>query len=288
VTAKLCDGVITTNGFIAAQAKAFAPELQTLIIPNFLNRRQQEYSNNIYNQKLKFRYRRDGRVHIGYFSGTPTHSKDFQVVDEALAATLRREPRHPAAHRWFFNALYRTSRFKSKIEQRPLQDFVSLQRYIGEVETNIAPLHKSLFTDCKSELKFFEAAITGTITIASRCFSFENNIRSGENGYLASGHEWAKTVEVCTALSRDWRSYAELAETGFREANQKYAWNRFGAIIHSTLLKSPNELGTRLNGDSTAVVKARATSTVGLNRLSKTRSYPKAAWFAPYHKKLLS
>jgi hypothetical protein len=56
---------------------------------------------------------------------------------------------------------------KDRIEVVPLQDFINLQRSIVEVEIHIAPLQDNVFTNCKSDLKFFDAAICGILTLAS-------------------------------------------------------------------------------------------------------------------------
>ena len=68
------------------------------------------------------------------------------------------------------------TKYRDRIEMFPLQDFLNLQRYVAQVEINIAPLQDNVFTNCKSELKFFEAAICGTLTLASPTFCFRNAI----------------------------------------------------------------------------------------------------------------
>ena len=70
------------------------------------------------------------------------------------------------------------ARVPERIEVCPLQDFVNLQRLIGEVEINIVPLQDNAFTNCKSELKYFEAAIVETVTVATPTYTF-SRVRSG-------------------------------------------------------------------------------------------------------------
>ena len=65
---------------------------------------------------------------------------------------------------------------------------MNLQRLIAEVEINISPLQNNLFTNCKSELKYFEAAIAGTITVATPTYAFSRAIVDGENGFLAKAY----------------------------------------------------------------------------------------------------
>ena len=49
--------------------------------------------------------------------------------------------------------------FGDRIDILPLADFLTLQTLIGSTGLNIVPLQTNIFTNCKSELKYFEAAI---------------------------------------------------------------------------------------------------------------------------------
>jgi glycosyltransferase involved in cell wall biosynthesis len=66
---------------------------------------------------------------------------------------------------------------------------------MAEVDVNIAPLVINDFTNCKSELKFFEAAAVETTTIASPNYSFKKAITDGKNGFLAKPEEWYQKLE---------------------------------------------------------------------------------------------
>jgi glycosyltransferase involved in cell wall biosynthesis len=103
----------------------------------------------------------------------------------------------------------------------PFQDFINLQRVIGSTEINIAPLQDNAFTNCKSELKYFEAAAVGTITIASPTYTFARAIDHGENGYLANSYEWFDQLqEVIEAIDQ-----LECLSSRARDyVREKYCW----------------------------------------------------------------
>jgi hypothetical protein len=63
----------------------------------------------------------------------------------------------------------------------------------------VAPLQDNAFTHCKSELKYFEAAAVGTVTVASPTHAFAKAIQDGRNGYLAKSFEW--TPKLSGALT---------------------------------------------------------------------------------------
>ena len=78
------------------------------------------------------------------------------------------------------------------------------------------PLQYNAFTNCKSELKYFEAAVVGTQTIASPMFTYARAIRHGENGYLAQAHQWADRIWTRSATwpaSTRWRDAATITPT---------------------------------------------------------------------------
>jgi glycosyltransferase involved in cell wall biosynthesis len=84
---------------------------------------------------------------------------------------------------------------EGRIQTVPLVDFMELQRLMAQVDVNIAPLVNNGFTNCKSELKYFEAAIVDTITLATPTYTFANAIENGKNGFLCTPGQWFDTLE---------------------------------------------------------------------------------------------
>ena len=82
-----------------------------------------------------------------------------------------------------------------QIEFTPIVDFLTLEKLVSEVDINIAPLDDNIFANCKSDLKFYEAALVKTPTIASPTFAFKKAIKSGETGFLCRPGEWYDALE---------------------------------------------------------------------------------------------
>ena len=98
---------------------------------------------------------------------------------------------------------------------------MNLQRLLGTVEFNLMPLQSNAFTDCKSELKYFEAASVGTLSIASPSFTYRRAIQDGKNGYLSKAHEW--TASILRAIDRS-ESYEAMALEARSDALLKFGW----------------------------------------------------------------
>jgi hypothetical protein len=83
--AQLCDRVIVTNALLAARATESTGK-EARVVRNFINLEQLEVSRRLLATKRATRYARDGHVHIGYFSGSPSHNKDFAMLKPPLHA----------------------------------------------------------------------------------------------------------------------------------------------------------------------------------------------------------
>ncbi len=227
----LCDAVITTNEYLA-QCIAGYMNKPVFIIPNFINQEQMEMSSTIIQYKRSMNFKRNDQIHLGYFSGTPTHTKDLEIVSDALVKLFDRDPRIVLRVVGFMDLKEPLKRYKSRIEFSPLTDFINLQRLVGEVEINLVPLQDNKFTNCKSELKYFEAGIVGTVSIATPVFTYAQAIKDHENGYLVRSFEWYDVINDCI---NDIASYHVMAEKSFSDSKERYAWFNQGELIERTL-----------------------------------------------------
>jgi len=90
---------------------------------------------------------------------------------------------------------------EDRIEWRDLVPLERLPDEVARFDINLAPLEVgNPFCEAKSELKFFEAALSGVATIASPTGPFRRAIRNGETGFLASTPgEWSDALETLIA-----------------------------------------------------------------------------------------
>lgn len=199
--AKRVDGFICTNNFLAGKLKrSFNKPVR--VIRNSLNKEQVEVSEKWVKKKndRKKTEKAMGKAEqfsIGYFSGSPTHAKDFRLVEDDLIKFLEN---HDDAVLKVVGYMEFSDKMKKMIETERIEvidvvDYLKLQGLMSKVDVNIAPLVINDFTNCKSELKFFEAAAVETTTIASPTYAFKNSITDGVNGFLAKPGEWYDKLE---------------------------------------------------------------------------------------------
>jgi glycosyltransferase involved in cell wall biosynthesis len=234
-TLRLCDGTIATNAYLAEKIKEFSGK-ETKVIPNFLNREQILISDRIFQMKSHRQFERKGQLCIGYFSGTPTHNRDFRIVTSALRQIFDAYSNVSLRIVGYMDFNDDLRDYRSRVEFVPFQDFINLQAVIGATEVNIVPLQDNPFTNCKSELKYFEAAVVGTVTIASPMYSFARAIDDGANGYLANSYEW---FEKLRSVIESYNQSSELLHRAHDYAREKYGWFNQWKCIEQTLFDTP-------------------------------------------------
>lgn len=133
-------------------------------------------------------------VNLCFLSGTKTHQTDFDECAAALARVLtdnRQAVLHVVGHLDLPEALA-----GCRVMMHPLMTYPRMLRFLSTMDINLAPLEaNNAFTDCKSELKVFEAALFSIPTVASPTSPYAAIIASGVNGFLAKDEmEWTDAL----------------------------------------------------------------------------------------------
>lgn len=189
--ARQMDFFITTNQFLVDKLQG-SYDKPCVVIKNSLNSEQVSASRAYCMRKVSHH-----NFILGYFSGSPTHAKDFATAEPGIIKFLHTHDDTVLNVVGFMRFSDETKKLVSagRIKFLPMVDFRKLQRLMSEVDINLAPLVENDFTNCKSELKFFEAAIVETPTIASPTYAFKHAIKDGKTGFLAKPGEWFDKLE---------------------------------------------------------------------------------------------
>ncbi len=203
--AKLCDSMITTNQCLAQHLREDFDK-PCDVVQNYLNWTQEKVSKEYFDAKCV--QEPEMPFVIGYFSGSPTHEKDLLVALPQLEQFLLE---HADAQLTIVGYMELPEKYgylarRQQIRFVPFQTFVGLQYEQAVVDVNIVPLVNNLFSNCKSELKYFESAIVGTVTCATPVHAYAQAITDGENGYLCQNEQWLSVLEMLYQESGDSRS----------------------------------------------------------------------------------
>lgn len=183
----------------------------------------------------------DGLVRIGYATGSKTHQKDFAQCAGAVAEVLRARPQArlvlfklgqtPVLDLAEFPAY---DDLRHQVEWRELVPIADLPDEIARFDVSIAPLEVgNIFCEAKSELKFFEAALAGAVTVASPTEPFRRSVRDGETGFLPADE--AAWRSVLLRLVDDPALRAATASAALFDALAEYGPERRAEALQSVL-----------------------------------------------------
>lgn len=189
-------------------------------------------------------------VLLGYFSGTPTHDRDFAVAAPALRKILLRH-RHVrlliVGPLGIPGALQEVS---DRLLTRATVPWSHLPALVGSVDVNLAPLQwKQRFSAAKGELKYIEAGAVGVPTIASPTPAFREAISAdAPTGRLAAREDdWAHALEE---LIESQELRVELGRAARRDVERRYStasrtarWSRLLAETRSDSDRPPPSAG---------------------------------------------
>lgn len=135
-----------------------------------------------------------GPLRLGYLSGTRTHDFDWFHIEPAVLAALAR---HKEVELWLIGQVPQMPKLEHlgpRIKRLPMQAWQHLPGLIRQLDVNLAPLAPdSCFNEAKSAIKWLEAGLVGTATLASSTQPFREAIRHRVNGLLAEDLDaWQK------------------------------------------------------------------------------------------------
>lgn len=132
-------------------------------------------------------------IWICYGSGSRAHDRDFREAEDGLLAAMEKDIRlhlHIIGPVTCSDALLR---FQHRIRRTSEVSYAEYLAYLAQADIAIAPLEATVFNECKSNIKFLEAAVLRVPSICSPTAAFRRIIQNGHNGLLATTTEdWRK------------------------------------------------------------------------------------------------
>ena len=175
-----------------------------------------------------------GPVRIGYFSGTTTHDEDLHFVTPALVSVLAA---HPDVELWLGGHLPvvdALAPFADRVRRLPFVAWNELPALLRQIDINLAPLaDDDVFNQSKSAIKWLEAALVATPTIATPTPPFADAITDGVTGVLAATPDaWGDALDSLVGDEARRRSLgARARRAALLEWSPAHAGRRVLAIL---------------------------------------------------------
>ncbi len=182
----------TTTNYLARKIEEKGKKV--FVVKNKISEREMKLADSIIKkEKIK-----DGFIRVGYFSGTPSHDKDFATIAKALAEILENHKNVKLVLAGPLEIDDSLNKFKERIDILPRVSRDKYYENIYGVDINLAPLELgNSFCESKSELKFIEAGVVGVPTVAVGNETYSGAIIDGADGFLAkTKEEWIIKLEM--------------------------------------------------------------------------------------------
>jgi glycosyltransferase involved in cell wall biosynthesis len=138
---------------------------------------------------------KDDFVYLGYFSGTPSHNKDFATITDALVEVMRKYANTKLVLAGPLERGNGLNEFENRIIKLPLVPRSEHYKNIQKADINLVPLEDTPFCEAKSEIKFSGAGVLGIPTVAIFNETFSSAMEDGVTGFLAKNKlEWTEKL----------------------------------------------------------------------------------------------
>src|SRR3984893_4455456 len=214
----LCDYGIASTTPLASELSKMVPSGKTFVHRNAFGRTHELLASKTPKSHS------DGRVVIFYGSGTKAHKEDFpQLVEAALVEIVRRHGDRVTIVLAGYIVL--TDRLESIRDNLEIVEINwNIEEYwaiLQKADINIAVLKQSLVSDCKSELKWMEAAMFGIPSIVSGTSTYRQIIEPGVTGLICDTvEEWTSALDL---LVRDSGLRQRIGHAAWRRVRKTYS-----------------------------------------------------------------
>lgn len=223
-TLEKCDAVTVSTDYLAEMLAPFGKPVR--VHRNAFNLEMLALSDQAAHQSS----RAEDRVVIGYASGTRTHDRDFASIKPVLVRLMEQ---FSQVELWLMGAVdpdQQWGALQNRVRTFPLVPWRALPERLAQFDINLAPLvPDSPFNQAKSEIKYMEAALVRTPTVASATDAFSYAIRPGSNGFLAaSADDWQNAL---SSLIQNPAAREAVGQAAYEDVLTRYSpWVRGQAM----------------------------------------------------------
>lgn len=214
----LCDYGIASTTLLASYMEEVVRSGRCFVLPNGIDSHHADYFS-LPTPKV----RQNDEIVLFYGSGTKAHNSDF--LDLMGGPLLDLMSRYPNLRLMVVGFLSLDSQFDS-VRDRITQlgwtkDIQSYWSLLAEADINMAVLIPSPITDCKSEIKWLEAAALGLPSVVSATHRYEEVLEDGVDVCMArTSDEWLRSLEALIESPDRRRAVAQAARA---KAQRLYA-----------------------------------------------------------------
>lgn len=213
-----CDAVSVSTSPLNYYAKKLNPN--TFTIKNALSYSFFEKALSHFKSQSKNKSQNNDKViTLAYLSGSGTHDDDFSVISDALFNILTDFPNTELLIVGPLSLEKRFFSFGERLTVKKFMPYDEFQNIFQHIDINLIPLVEEDFCQCKSELKFIEAAAFLVPSIASPTTPHTEVINNNINGLLVEDGTWYENIKKL--LDNSIRK--KMGEEAYKTVSELYA-----------------------------------------------------------------
>jgi glycosyltransferase involved in cell wall biosynthesis len=224
-----CDYAIASTPSLAAEMSPVTARKRCEILANALDKGLLEHLD------LPKPPADDSFVDIFYGSGTKTHDEDFASIAPALKKVLEENEHARLVIVGHLTIPGELAELTGQIVTFPIMSFDSYLTVLSQAKIAIAPLEQGIFADCKSEIKWIEAALFGIPSVVTPTQTYRDVISDEEDGCFAT--DTAQWYAVLNRLLGDKNHRESVGRAAHQKVLRDYGLDamsqRMENIIHS-------------------------------------------------------
>ncbi len=227
VVISACSGVITSTKSLAEQARHFASDDSPIwIYPNLIGDElavsSHVFSKTRFDKNSVKDSKKNERIQLFYGSGTKAHKQLFyELLAPVLTQILKKYEQVNISLIGYFELPESLKPFEDRISiEAFIDDYSSYLYQLCGADINLAILEEGTATDCKSEIKWLEAAAFKVPSVVSPTKTYCYLLRHGEEVLFAKTHdEW---VSALSSLIEDLELRQRIGQTAYLRGQADY------------------------------------------------------------------
>ena len=234
----LCDYGLASTGPLAERMAKIVRSGQAFVHRNALHGPHEKMM-----ARLPVR-RDDGHIHLFYGTGTKAHNEDFeQHLTPALARILAEFPSVKLVIVGYLVVPPSLAPFADQIMLiPPVWEIDAYWRILAGMDINLAVLKAGPVADCKSEIKWLEAAMLGIPSIVTPTETYREVVAADETGLFATTpEEWYRAIRRLVVSQKERRRIGAAAHEAVRDAYALPATSRNLRSILKSVTEAPTD-----------------------------------------------
>ena len=223
----MCKGSIASTPALSERMQEITKTRSSIVIRNGLDERN-DTAITIGEHPIRHDHR---RVRIFYGSGTKAHNADFnRLVAPALLDLMKRFPQVNLVIVGHLKPMAELNALIGRIFTFPfIPDVTTYWSMLASCDINLAVLETGAVADCKSEIKWLEAAVLQVPSIVSATRTYREILEDGRDGFLAaSPSQWHQVLE---SLIVDGSLRASVGAKAREKALREYSVEKAASIL---------------------------------------------------------